>query len=269
MEILTNIDNNRKLVNGLYKLSNLNSTLANINIEKSAAAELWIENELDVNIDTKLTVELEANSSLKLLIIDLNSAQNVENKLTINMQRDSKLDIVFVSLNEQTANSKITVNLNEVGSEANVNVIAIANNRVDNTFNVICNNNAPHTSANIMQRAVALNGGCNVFEATGYIDKMCAKAKNFQESRVLLLDGASKGDASPILLINHHDVEAGHAAGVSRANSDDLYYLMSRGISRSEAEKLITVAFVRPIVDDIIDSQMQELVFTKINEKVN
>ncbi len=93
-------------------------------------------------------------------------------------------------------------------------------------------------------------------------------AKNFQESRVLLLDKAAKGDASPILLINHHDVEAGHAAGVSRVDDEELYYLMSRGIDKQAAGRLMTSAFVRPVIDKISDEEKLEAVVDKINKKV-
>ena len=108
----------------------------------------------------------------------------------------------------------------------------------------------------------------NDFVTTGFIKKGSDDASNYQESRVLLLDDASLGNASPLLLIDHYNVVAGHAAGVSRVNEEDLYYLQSRGINKSEAEKLMTLAFVKPLIDLIDDQEIKEEVLKEFNKIV-
>ncbi len=241
----------------------------NRTIKVEGANKVFINNENKTDFSNDVIFELTANASLDLTLFDLNDTAKVSNKIKFDLAENANLKVVIVSLNTGITNSEIIADLNGAGAVANVNVISVANTGVDTTFNVICNNNAAHTNANITERAVALNGGSNIFEATGYIGRDCAKAVNFQESRVLLLDGAAKGDASPILLINHHDVEAGHAAGVSRVNDEEMYYLMSRGIDRKSAEELMTVAFIRPVVDKIADEELRESVFEKINKKAS
>lgn len=261
MDQVTNLNND-----------NLKSNLfANINreIEVTGSNTLFINNDNSDDFTNDVTFKLTTGSDLDLTLFDLNTASKVTNKINFDLAQDSNLKVVIVSLNTGVTNSKIVADLNGESAEANINVISVANSGVETTFDVICNNNAAHTVGNITQRAVALNGGSNIFEATGYIGKDCAKAINFQESRVLLLDGAAKGDASPILLINHHDVEAGHAAGVSRVNDEEMYYLMSRGIDRKSAEELMTVAFIRPVVDKITDEDLRESVFEKISKKAS
>lgn len=261
MDQITSLNGENIVVN---MFSNINKTIDVANNNK-----VFINNEYTQSFENNFTFNLLENSSLELTLFDLNKADSVKNNITFSLNRDSKLKVVIVSLNENLTDSNIVADLNATGAEADVNVISVANSGVNTTFNVVCNNNAPHTKANITQRAVALNGGQNIFEATGYIAKDCSKAVNFQESRVLLLDGAAKGDASPILLINHHDVEAGHAAGVSRVNDEEMYYLMSRGIDRKSAEELMTVAFIRPVVDAIEDEELRESVFEKISKKAS
>jgi len=68
---------------------------------------------------------------------------------------------------------------------------------------------------------------------------------------VLMLSPKARGDANPILLIDEDDVKAGHAASVGRVNEEQVYYLMSRGISRREAERLIIHGFLEPTVAEI------------------
>lgn len=259
------------------QINNLNNDNIKVeaftNVKRSITVDgensLFINNQNNDEYTNDVTFKLSAGSKLDLTLFDVNQSIAVENKLQFELERNAQLNIVIVSLNSAKTNSKVIVDLNGEGGDANINVISVANQGVDTTFNVIANNNAPHTQANITQRAVAVNGGSNVFKATGYIAENCHQAVNYQESRVLLLDAAAKGEASPILLINHHDVEAGHAAGVSRVDEEEMYYLMSRGIGRQQAEELMTVAFIRPIVDKINDQELADSIFEKINKKAS
>jgi Fe-S cluster assembly protein SufD len=65
-------------------------------------------------------------------------------------------------------------------------------------------------------------------------------------------------------LIDHYNVVAGHAAGVSRVNEADLYYLQSRGIDKVNAEHLMTLAFIKPLVDLITDEEVKSFVEEQI-----
>ncbi|MNI88787.1 FeS cluster assembly protein SufD [compost metagenome] len=73
-----------------------------------------------------------------------------------------------------------------------------------------------------------------------------------------MLSPKARGDANPILLIDEDDVKAGHAASVGQVNPEQIYYLMSRGISREQAERLVIYGFLAPVVSDIPLEQLQE-----------
>ena len=77
-----------------------------------------------------------------------------------------------------------------------------------------------------------------IFNGIGHIEKGATSSNAVQESRILMLSEKARGDANPILLIDEDDVTAGHAASVGRVDPLQLYYLMSRGISQEEAERL-------------------------------
>ncbi|MNT88930.1 FeS cluster assembly protein SufD [compost metagenome] len=85
-----------------------------------------------------------------------------------------------------------------------------------------------------------------------------------------MLSPKARGDANPILLIDEDDVTAGHAASVGQVNAEQIYYLMSRGISRDQAERLIIYGFLAPVVSDIpleqLQNQLQSLVERKLGQ---
>ena len=78
----------------------------------------------------------------------------------------------------------------------------------------------------------------------------------------------ARGDANPILLIDEDEVTAGHAASVGRVDPSQLYYLMSRGISKEEAERLIVHGFLEPVVSQLPVEGVKERLTAVIERKV-
>ncbi len=96
-----------------------------------------------------------------------------------------------------------------------------------------------------------------------------SKSNGVQTERVLMLSEKARGDANPILLIDEDDVMAGHAASVGRVDELQLYYLMSRGLSRKEAERLVVHGFLQPVVSELAIDSVKERLVQVIEGKVN
>ena len=251
---------------GTYEIDNANRFLE-IEIEENLNVEIIeIDKKTDFKLYNETNIKVCKNSTLKMLTLD--KFDGASNKKNIDVLENAHAEIHVVGFNKGVNENKIIINLNEEGASSNLKIITIANENTHTIYENRINNNAPKTKADIWQKAVVKNGGMNDFVTTGFIKKGSDDASNYQESRVLLLDDASLGNASPLLLIHHYNVVAGHAAGVSRVNEDDLYYLQTRGISKDEAEKLMTLAFVKPLIDLIEDEEIKEEVLAEFNKIV-
>ncbi|PTH43054.1 Fe-S cluster assembly protein SufD [Staphylococcus arlettae] len=126
------------------------------------------------------------------------------------------------------------------------------------------------TDGYILKHGVMRENASSVFNGIGYIKHGGTKSMANQESRVLMLSENARGDANPILLIDEDDVEAGHAASVGRVDPEQLYYLMSRGISQTEAERLVIHGFLDPVVRELpiedVKRQLREVIELKVNK---
>jgi Fe-S cluster assembly protein SufD len=120
----------------------------------------------------------------------------------------------------------------------------------------------------ILQHGVMKEEASTIFNGIGKIEHGASKSDAVQESRVLMLSEKARGDANPILLIDEDDVTAGHAASVGRVDPLQLYYLMSRGISRVDAERLIVHGFLAPVVSQLpiegVKKQLSEVIERKV-----
>ena len=129
-------------------------------------------------------------------------------------------------------------------------------------------NRGRHTIGHIFQRGVILNRSTLVFNGIGKIIKGAKGSDAQQESRVLMLSRRARGDANPLLLIDENDVTAGHAASVGRVDENQMYYLMSRGISEQVARKLVIRGFMGEVLAKMPTKAAQRQVVEEIERKL-
>ena len=109
---------------------------------------------------------------------------------------------------------------------------------------VVIHHKAPHTRASTMLRGVGRDQSKITFEGRIIIDKDCGDSNSFLTERIILLSDQAKAEAIPDLEILTDDVKCSHAASISRIPEDHLFYLMSRGIPKQQAEDMIVEGFL-------------------------
>lgn len=110
---------------------------------------------------------------------------------------------------------------------------------------------APYTSSNIISKSISKGGGKAIFRALTRIAKNAKKSKTHMRCDALILDNISKADALPNLQIDENDVSATHEATVGKIGQEQLFYLMSRGLSEQEATIMIVSGFLEPITKEL------------------
>jgi Fe-S cluster assembly scaffold protein SufB len=95
------------------------------------------------------------------------------------------------------------------------------------------------------------------------IEKSGGGAESFLSEHVMLLDPGAHATANPELEIENNDVSSRHAASVSQIDSEKIFYLMSRGLSREESRKMIIEGFLESAIADIPEGKMREELMKK------
>ncbi len=183
---------------------------------------------------------------------------NRESHLAANAQVDWLL--AEMNLNNLIADCAAT--LEGDGSKADLRVVSLADRKQQQALMTKLIHIGKHTTGQINQRGVILQQGRLIYNAIGRIIKGAHAANSEQTSRVLLLSPTANGDANPILLIDENDVEAGHAASIGRVSPQQLYYLMSRGLSALAARRLLVKSFF----DDLLNQLPIASVRTELNQ---
>jgi len=110
---------------------------------------------------------------------------------------------------------------------------------------------APNTSSNIISKSVARGGGRTSYRGLVQIDEGAHGSRSTVKCDALLVDTISRSDTYPYVDVREDDVSMGHEATVSRVSDDQLFYLMSRGLSEDEAMAMVVRGFVEPIAREL------------------
>ena len=110
---------------------------------------------------------------------------------------------------------------------------------------------APNTSSNIVSKSVAQGGGRTSYRGLVQINKGAHHSKSTVKCDALLIDSISRSDTYPYVDVREDDVQMGHEATVSKVSADQLFYLMSRGMTEDEAMAMIVRGFIEPIAREL------------------
>jgi Fe-S cluster assembly protein SufB len=114
-----------------------------------------------------------------------------------------------------------------------------------------CVHVAPHTSSVITSKSISKNGGRSSYRGLLEVAKGAVGARSKVVCDALILDEDSRTDTYPYIRIDENDVNVGHEATVSKIGEEQLFYLMSRGLSEAEAAAMIVSGFVEPITKEL------------------
>jgi Fe-S cluster assembly protein SufB len=106
---------------------------------------------------------------------------------------------------------------------------------------------APETSSTIVSKSISKDGGVTTYRGLVHVDEGAKGAKSFVRCDALLLDENSVSETKPYMEVGERDARIGHEATVSKVGDDQLFYLMSRGLSESQAMGMIVNGFIEPI----------------------
>lgn len=154
------------------------------------------------------------------------------------------------------------------GGYANSKMIAVTTREQEVGVNNRVTNHGKHTTGLINQRGVILEDSELIFNGIGQIIHGAHGAKADQQNRVLIMSDQARGDANPILLIDENDVEAGHAASVGPVDPHQMYYLMSRGIPRAQAERMVIRGFLGAVLSAIPSTEVRNKLITILERKL-
>lgn len=249
-----------------------------------------------IDKDTKISYKVKKNINIKLseVFYDLKNSPIIE--IEFNLEEGSKFDYTslrrsgtvqdikaivnayvkfdaylnYKTLTTHVGDGTIDENFHLENERALVDVknVLINTSKKKQDFNVNIYHNAKNTISNLLNYGICKNESYLTINSKGIIIQGAHKAEIRQRAKGLLLDEYSVLSANPLLEIDDFDVIANHGASIGAIDEDELYYLMSRGLTKDESEKLIVAGFINPVLAEVKEGKFQDYCLAWINSNL-
>lgn len=241
------------------------------NNSKISYVDHYISSRDDIKVLHNGVVEVFAGAGSKVQVASVHQLAAASTDFTQRLAvvlADGGVEWIVGEMNNGYTASDTKTLLQGNGSISDAKVIAIGSGDQKLSFTTQAQHFGRSSVSQMITRAVMREEATAIINGITKIEKGATHCDGQQTERVLMLSPNARGDANPILLIDEDDVTAGHAASVGQVNAEQIYYLMSRGISRSEAEYLVIFGFLAPVISEIplegVRSRLQDVVEKKL-----
>ena len=167
------------------------------------------------------------------------------------VERDAELDWVAGGFGSKKGKIRIQNDLAGAGATSRVTGAYFADGTQHLDYDTFQEHMAPHTTSDFAFKGALRDTATTVWRGMIRVEREAQKTNAYQENRNLLLSKDAHADSIPGLEILANDVRCTHGATLGQVDREQLFYLMARGLSRAEAERLIVRGFFQDVLDRI------------------
>jgi Fe-S cluster assembly protein SufB len=165
--------------------------------------------------------------------------------------RDATMEWVDGNLGSKITQKYPSVYLMEPGAHGEILSIAFAGKGQHQDAGGKAVHAAPHTTSKIVSKSISKDGGRAGYRGLIKVNKGAVDCKSTVNCDALIMDEQSRSDTYPYMEVEEDRVSIGHEATVSKIGEEQLFYLMSRGLTADEASAMIVSGFIEPIVKEL------------------
>ncbi len=250
---------NINLINNIYvnvkhntKIKFFCKSISDIESFKSSYIKIDIHNNINVSIDI---INLTNNKTINL------------DSLEIFVYESSSVELNVVDLGSNESISNVYFRL--IGNKSNINLnnIYMLNNSEIKDINIIADIIGKNSNVFINSEGVLNDKSKKSFKGTINFKKGCVLSNGEEKEHAILLSDNCISKASPILLCEEENVTGAHSSSSGKFESDELYYIMSRGFNKKEAINLLVKAKFNNVIK-LLDEEDKKIILKEIDRRL-
>jgi len=253
-------------------LSEVNLMTVLSSSESAANTQSAVRKAVETATLANIFVEVHVGSQAKVNRVD--SSQFAESVFAISrtstyIGRDGNLDYTTASLGAKQIKSVIETVMVDRGGQSDIKGIVLGDGNEHISFNTIQEHASPDTTSNITFRVALKDSAASIYQGIVKVDKVAQRTNAFQSNKNLLLGSEARADSIPKLEILADDVKCSHGATVGPVDKEQLFYMMSRGLSLKVAEELIVTGFFAQVLNTITIAGAADWINALAAEKIH
>ena len=230
---------------------NSSMSIIDINLNCSKSVFLNISNNFILN----------ENSILKNYKVDLKDSSSLfYSKTNTELYKNSISENFIFSSGSEFAKNEIECNLNENYSSAFVNGIINLSASNQHEIRSRINHLAENTKSYQLIKCALKDKSKAVYQGKIFVDSIAQKTDGYQLSKAILLNEGTEFDGKPELEIYADDVKCSHGSSSGNLDENKIFYLMTRGLSKNEAKKILLDGFFLEVIEKVTDINVKEII---------
>lgn len=182
--------------------------------------------------------------------------------------RDAKITTLYVALGADVTRADVQCRLTSPGAHVDMLGLYIAEGSQHMDHETLQDHIAPHASSNLLFKGALMDEGRSVFRGLIRVHPKAQRTDAYQTNRNLILSSKARADSLPNLEIAADDVRCSHAATVGQLDQEEIFYLLSRGIPKKEAIRLVIFGFFGEVLDQLELDEVRDELVTAIERKL-
>jgi Fe-S cluster assembly protein SufD len=255
---------NNKIINNKVFISLGNKSRLNlIDFYKSDSAIKYFNNTVN-------NYRIKKNATLKKFTIDssLNNSYNY-NSTKVKSYANSIFENFILSLGPNFIKNEVHCDLLEPFSSCFVNSIMLLNGHQHHELKTNINHVSENCKSSQLVKSVLLDESNGTYQGKIYVDQTAQKTNGYQLSKALILSKNSEFNSKPELEIYADDVKCTHGSTTGNIDQNSQFYLMSRGLTKEQANKMIVEGFLNEAIETITEHDIKILISQEFNKRIS
>tara|TARA_B100000963_G_scaffold332111_1_gene323373 strand:+ start:472 stop:1713 length:1242 start_codon:yes stop_codon:yes gene_type:complete len=240
-------------------------------LDKNASTEIYEKNIFDsenlIFFTKNLDIELKQDAYLiKYYLNSTNKNKTIYNFIRSKIGANSQFENFNFSHNVSSCRDEIIADLNGINAFVSLNNIQHLSQKCFHEIKWETNHNEENTKSSQFVKSALHDDSVAAFQGKIFVESKAQKTDGYQLSRALLLSDESKFLSKPELEIYADDVKCSHGSSSGSIDEDSIFYLRSRGISETDAKKMMIEGFLAEVINKIKNNKIRNIFFNKLNE---
>ncbi|MBR6713129.1 MAG: SufD family Fe-S cluster assembly protein [Selenomonadaceae bacterium] len=196
------------------------------------------------------------------------SNDNVARKIKISVGKGARVEFISADLGRGDYSADVEIDLLGDDSVADLEAVYFGDAERKLDFNYVIRQHGKRTSANMNVRGALTGKSDKIFRGTLDFKRGAKNSTGRELEEVIILSEGTRNRSVPLMLAAEDQIDGHHAVSVGRLDEEKIFYLMSRGLDKSEAERLIVEAAFNPVIEKIPDENLRDELLESLQQRL-
>lgn len=183
-------------------------------------------------------------------------------------ERDARVTTLYVTLGGEVTRSDLRCRMRKPGAHVDLLGVYLADGSQHMDHETLQDHLAPHASSNLLFKGALRDRGRSVFRGLIRVHPGAQRTDAYQTNRNLILSNEARADSLPNLEIQADDVRCSHAATIGQLDEEEIFYLLSRGIPKKEAVRLVVFGFFAEVLEQLPLAEVRKELLDAVERKL-